>query len=48
MVDHVLRYNPLLQALVILQAELLGPVRRAIVAGGAWPDRNPIGAPDPG
>jgi hypothetical protein len=29
-------------------AELLGPVRRAILAGGAWPDRNPIGAPDPG
>ena len=27
-VDHVLRYNPLLQALVILQAELLGPVQR--------------------
>jgi hypothetical protein len=29
-------------------AELLGPVRRAVVAGGAWPDRNPIGVPDPG
>jgi hypothetical protein len=28
-------------------AELLGPVRRAVVAGGAWPDHNPIGAPDP-
>ncbi|MGH8892864.1 MAG: Gfo/Idh/MocA family protein, partial [Actinomycetes bacterium] len=27
-VDHVLRYNPLLQALVRLQAELLGPVQR--------------------
>jgi predicted dehydrogenase len=27
-VDHVLRYNPLLQALVTLQAELLGPVQR--------------------
>jgi hypothetical protein len=28
-------------------AELLGPVRRAVVAAGCWPDRNPIGAPDP-
>jgi glutathione S-transferase len=27
-------------------AELLGPVRRAVVAGGAWPDRNPIGVPE--
>ena len=27
-VDHVLRYNPLLQALVLLQDELLGPVQR--------------------
>jgi hypothetical protein len=29
-------------------AELLGPVRRAVVAGGVWPEGNPIGAPDPG
>jgi hypothetical protein len=29
-------------------AELLGPVRRAVVAGGLWPEGNPIGAPDPG
>jgi hypothetical protein len=28
-------------------AELLVPVRRAVVAGGAWPAANPIGAPDP-
>ena len=28
MVDHVLRYNPLIQALVTLQDELLGPVQR--------------------
>ena len=28
-------------------AELLGPVRRAVVAGGAWPTNNPIGAPEP-
>jgi hypothetical protein len=28
-------------------AELLVPVRRAVVTGGAWPDRNPIGVPDP-
>jgi hypothetical protein len=28
-------------------AELLAPVRRAVVAGGAWPTRNPIGAPEP-
>jgi hypothetical protein len=28
-------------------AELLAPVRRAVVAAGEWPDRNPIGAPDP-
>jgi predicted dehydrogenase len=27
-VDHVLRYNPILRALLRLQAELLGPVRR--------------------
>ncbi|MGY1681003.1 SCO6745 family protein [Geodermatophilus sp. SYSU D01176] len=29
-------------------AELLGPVRRAVVAAGLWPEANPIGAPDPG
>lgn len=28
-------------------AELLAPVRRAVVAGGCWPADNPIGAPDP-
>lgn len=28
-------------------AELLAPVRRAVVAGGAWPANNPIGAPEP-
>jgi hypothetical protein len=28
-------------------AELLGPVRRAVVAAGDWPTNNPIGAPDP-
>jgi hypothetical protein len=28
-------------------AELLTPLRRAVVAAGEWPDRNPIGAPDP-
>ena len=28
-------------------AELLGPVRRAVVAAGLWPEANPIGAPDP-
>jgi hypothetical protein len=27
--------------------ELLAPVRRGVVAGGAWPANNPIGAPDP-
>ena len=27
--------------------ELLAPVRRAVVAGGAWPTNNPIGAPEP-
>ena len=29
-------------------AELLAPVRRAVVAAGEFPDRNPIGVPDPG
>jgi hypothetical protein len=29
-------------------AELLAPVHRAVVAGGAWPPNNPIGAPEPG
>jgi hypothetical protein len=28
-------------------AELLVPLRRAVVAAGLWPDHNPIGAPDP-
>jgi hypothetical protein len=28
-------------------AELLAPVRRAVVAAGAWPEANPIGVPDP-
>ncbi|MBM7807988.1 hypothetical protein JOD57_003825 [Geodermatophilus bullaregiensis] len=28
-------------------AELLTPVRRAVVAAGLFPDHNPIGAPDP-
>ena len=29
-------------------AQLLAPVRRAVVAAGEFPDRNPIGVPDPG
>ena len=29
-------------------AELLTPVRRAVVAAELWPHANPIGAPDPG
>jgi hypothetical protein len=28
-------------------AELLAPMRRAVVAAGEWPDGNPIGAPEP-
>ncbi|MGY1637604.1 hypothetical protein ACI78V_13250 [Geodermatophilus sp. SYSU D00742] len=28
-------------------AEVLGPLRRAVLAAGLWPDRNPIGVPDP-
>jgi hypothetical protein len=28
-------------------AELLGPIRRAVVAAGDWPAHNPIGAPEP-
>jgi len=28
-------------------AELLAPVRRAVVAAGLWPDGNPIGVPEP-
>jgi hypothetical protein len=28
-------------------AELLAPLRRAVVAAGEWPGGNPIGAPDP-
>jgi hypothetical protein len=28
-------------------AELLAPIRRAVVAGGSWPANNPIGAPEP-
>lgn len=29
-------------------AELLRPVRRAVIAAGNWPAGNPIGVPDPG
>jgi len=29
-------------------AELLTPVRRAVIAAGDWPDHNPIGVPEPG
>jgi hypothetical protein len=29
-------------------AELLGAIRRAVVAAGDWPAHNPIGAPEPG
>jgi hypothetical protein len=29
-------------------ADLLTPIRRAVVAAGDWPENNPIGAPDPG
>jgi hypothetical protein len=28
-------------------AELLAPLRRAVVTAGDWPQRNPIGVPDP-
>ena len=28
-------------------AELLVPIRRAVVTAGDWPDHNPIGVPDP-
>jgi hypothetical protein len=28
-------------------AELLTPLRRAVVAAGDWPVGNPIGAPEP-
>jgi hypothetical protein len=28
-------------------AELLAPIRRAVVAAGDWPTHNPIGAPEP-
>jgi hypothetical protein len=28
-------------------AELLTPMRRAVVAAGDWPDANPIGVPEP-
>ena len=28
-------------------AELLAPIRRAVVAGGEWPAGNPIGVPEP-
>ena len=28
-------------------ADLLAPVRRAVIAAGDWPDHNPIGVPDP-
>ena len=27
-------------------AELLRPIRRAVVAAGDWPEPNPIGVPD--
>jgi predicted dehydrogenase len=42
-VDHVLRYNPLLQALVILQAELLGPVQRFAFENDASDENLPPG-----
>jgi hypothetical protein len=29
-------------------AEVLTPVRRAVIAAGLWPAGNPIGAPEPG
>ena len=29
-------------------AELLAPIRRAVVAAGEWPSGNPIGVPEPG
>ena len=29
-------------------AELLAPLRRAVVAAGEWPSGNPIGVPEPG
>ena len=28
-------------------AELLAPIRRAVITAGDWPDHNPIGVPDP-
>jgi hypothetical protein len=28
-------------------AELLTPIRRAVVAAGDWPAHNPIGVPEP-
>ena len=28
-------------------AELLGPIRRAVIAAGDWPAHNPIGVPEP-
>ncbi len=42
-VDHVLRYNPLLQALVRLQAELLGPVQRFSFENDASDEDLPAG-----
>ena len=40
-VDHVLRYNPLLQALVTLQGELLGPVQRFALENDASDEHLP-------
>ncbi|MEP6760461.1 MAG: Gfo/Idh/MocA family oxidoreductase [Sporichthyaceae bacterium] len=42
-VDHVLRYNPLLQALVRLQDELLGPVQRFSFENDASDEDLPAG-----
>jgi predicted dehydrogenase len=42
-VDHVLRYNPLLQALVALQDELLGPVQRFAFENDASDEHLPPG-----
>ena len=42
-VDHVLRYNPLLHALTVLRDELLGPVRRFSFENDASDERLPPG-----
>jgi predicted dehydrogenase len=42
-VDHVLRYNPLLQALVVLRDELLGPVQRFAFENDASDEHLPPG-----